>query len=525
MEVKTFFFYDLETSGLNARADRIMQFAGQRTNMDLEPIGEPVNLMVRMGEDVLPSPHALLVTGITPQMTLQDGYSEAEFARRIYEEFFTPDTIVVGYNNVRFDDEFLRYLFWRNFWDPYEWAWKDGRSRWDLLDVVRMTRALRPEGIKWPSEKKPVWRDGEVVEGEFEMVATNRLELITKLNKIGHEKAHDALSDVEALIDVAKLIREKQPQLFEYLLRMREKKAVQGMVNLDEPREFVYVSGRYDRQWEKATVAWPLASGRNGGVVVYDLRYDPTELIGMGKEELREFLFERRGPVVASAGTEKSLANRHSQTSVPCDKNRHSLSNPAETTSGRDEHIMPRAVIKELRDNRCPAVAPIGVLEQDGGWERIGLDLRTVRENKRKLLVAEGFAEMVQDIFMEREGFESGGDAEERLYESFLSDRDRVKCEAVRNAGVDELADFHPEFVDERLVEMLVRYKARNFPKSLSADEALMWETWREGRIREQLPKYAAELAKLATTTDGADGQFVLQELQLWLERVVPTDY
>ena len=147
---QTFFFYDLETSGFSPRKDRIMQFAGQRTDMNLNKIGEPVDILVCLNDDVLPSPEALLVTGISPQKTVDEGYTEAEFARMAAEEFFTEGTIAVGYNSVRFDDEHMRHLFWRNFYDPYEWQWKDGRSRWDLLDVVRMVRALRPDGINWP---------------------------------------------------------------------------------------------------------------------------------------------------------------------------------------------------------------------------------------------------------------------------------------------------------------------------------------------------------------------------------------
>ena len=261
---KTLFFYDLETSGLRPREDRIMQFAGQRTDMNLNPIGEPVNILVKMTNDALPSPGAINVTGITPQATLMDGVSEAEFCRYVTEEVFTPETVAVGYNTVRFDDEFMRACLWRNFYDSYEWEWKDGRSRWDMLDVVRLTRALRPEGIEWPftPEGKP----------------TNRLELLTKLNGVEHEHAHDALSDVYATIAVARLIRDKQPKLFDYLYRMRGKREVQKLVNLENPQPFVYASGRYANEFNKTTVAVPIAPGRNGNVLVYDLRYNLEEL-------------------------------------------------------------------------------------------------------------------------------------------------------------------------------------------------------------------------------------------------------
>ncbi|MCA9339265.1 exodeoxyribonuclease I, partial [Candidatus Saccharibacteria bacterium] len=209
---KNFFFYDLETSGLDARYQRIMQFAGQRTDMNMQPIGEPINVLVRLSDDILPDPPAVLVTGITPQKTLEEGMSEAKFAKMLSEKVFTPDTITTGFNSVRFDDEFVRTTLWRNFYDPYEWSWKDGRSRWDLLDVVRMTRALRPEGIKWP-----VREDGK---------PTNRLELLSAENGLEHTHAHDALSDVEALIGMARLIKDKQPKLFEYLLKLRDKKEI-----------------------------------------------------------------------------------------------------------------------------------------------------------------------------------------------------------------------------------------------------------------------------------------------------------
>lgn len=254
-----------------------MQFAGQRTDMDLKPIGEAYNLLVTLNDDTLPSPDALMVTGITPQKTVEEGYTEAQFAHILSEEIFTPDTIAVGFNNVRFDDEFIRHLLWRNFYDPYEWSWKDGRSRWDLLDVVRMTRALRPEGINWPIDDK----------GE----PTNRLELITKENDIIHENAHDALADVTALIDVTRLIRDRQPQLYDYLLKMRDKKQVQKLVNLDDKKPFVYTSGRYDKEFSKTTVVFPLTVGKNGSVAVYDLRYDPTPFIELDTGQLAGRLF------------------------------------------------------------------------------------------------------------------------------------------------------------------------------------------------------------------------------------------
>lgn len=467
---KTYFFYDLETSGLSARNDRIMQFAGIRTNEDLEPIGEPYNLLVKLNDDTLPSPYALMVTGITPQQTVADGYTEAEFAKILSDEVFTRDTVAIGFNNIRFDDEFVRHLFWRNFYDPYEWSWKDGRSRWDLLDVVRMTRALRPDGIEWPVDEK----------GN----ATNRLELLTKLNGIDHLKAHDALSDVEALIAVTDLIRTKQPQLFDYLFKMRDKKEVQKLVNLDDKQPFVYVSGRYDAEYNKATVAFPLTSGKNGNVVVYDLRYDPTELLSLSIDDLKKKLYATR-----------------------------------EERQAEDFIKLP---VKELQYNRAPAVAPLGVLSAGDAWERISLSLELIEKHKSILLSSPAFAENIRSIFETRSDFPKSADPEEQLYDSFIPDTDKIRIEAVRNADANKLADFNPSFIDERLSPLLLHYKARSFPSSLSESESVQWEQWRAERINKSLPEFMQSIQKIAALETDDNKQFILQELHLWAESIIP---
>lgn len=469
---KTFFFYDLETSGLNAREARIMQFAGIRTDLDLKPLGEPVNMLVRLNDDTLPSPEASLVTGITPQQTVSDGYFEAEFAKMLINDVFTPDTVVIGYNNIRFDDEFIRHLFWRNFYDPYEWSWKNGRSRWDLLDVVRMTRALRPNGINWPVDDKGV--------------PTNRLELLSKANGLDHKKAHDALSDVEALIAMTRLIRDKQPQLYDYLLKIRDKNEVKKLVNLDYKQPFVYVSGRLDSEFDKATVAFPLTAGKNGNVVIYDLRYDPTPYLQMSQKDLAKKLYA--------------------------------------TWEERQADDFLKLPVKELQYNHAPAVAPTSVLSANDGWKKIALDEATVTKNKDILLSAPGFAENIRTIFENQPEYKKSNDPELQLYDGFVPDIDKMRIEKVRNCSEQDLADFHPDFTDERLDPLLLHYKARNYPKSLSEDEAITWEKWRSAKITAELPVFVKSLQKLATTTD-ENKLFILQELQLWAESIAPIDF
>lgn len=468
---QSFFFYDLETSGFDPRTQRIMQFAGQRTNMDLEPIGEPINVLVMLADDVLPNPEAILVTGITPQKTQDEGYSEAEFLKLIHDQVLTPGTIMTGFNSVRFDDEFMRFTLYRNFYDPYEWAWQDGRSRWDLLDVVRMTRALRPEGINWPTDQ----------EGQ----PTNRLELITAANGLNHANAHDALSDVQALIAVAKLIKQKQPKLFDYLLKMRDKKEVAGLVNLDDPQPFLYTSGRYPKGTLHTTVAYPLMPGsKPGSVIVYDLRHDPADWAGMSVAELKE---------VKYANWEK----RQMEGFVPL---------PA----------------KELSYNKCPAVAPVGVLDQEA-QSRIKIDLSAVTQNLNKLRRLD-LADKLGEVFARNGEYPKADDVDAQLYDGFVADEDKVKMRAVRAAGPSDLADFDPHFADERLTALLLRYKARNYPTALSEIERMQWEEYRTARINNELTRFSESIRTLAAQAQTTSSHFLIEELQLWAESIAPAE-
>lgn len=490
----SFFFYDLETSGVNPREDRIMQFAGQRTTLELETIGKPVNLLVKLNDDTLPSPEAIVVTNILPQDTVDRGINEAEFCRILTSEIFTPNTIVCGYNSVRFDDEHMRYLFWRNFYDPYEWQWRDGRSRWDLLDVVRMVRALRPEGIIWPVKTDPET-------GKIKPV--NKLELLSKMNKIDHTKAHDALSDVEALIALANLIKEKQPRLFEYLLKMRDKKEVQKLVNLNSPQPFVYTSGRYKSEFLNTTVAFPIAPSKNGNVVVFNLRYNLEELL----EAEQSFQSETK-------------VNRFGQ--------------EYETWFDFGE------AVKELCLNKCPAVAPLSVLDAlsetesldpvashkagTSGWEKIGLDKETIEKNLKILLAHPEFIERMRSKYEKRVDFPANLEVEASLYDAFLPDVDRKLNRQIQDAGANELADFNPVFLDERLPKLFLHFKARNFKDSLSEDEQVLWETDRMARIERQSKNFWKALKTLEelsqnnqTTLDGREIKpEVLEKLKEW---------
>ena len=451
-----------------------MQFAGRRTDLNLEPIGEPVNLLVRLDDDTLPSPSAILTTKITPQKTLEDGIPERELANTLSQEVFTADTIILGFNSVRFDDKFIQHLFWRNFYDPYEWQWKDGRSRWDMLDVVRLTRALRPENINWP-----VTEDGK---------PTNRLELITKANDISHESAHDAMSDVDALIDVTRLIRERQPKLFGYLFKLRDKREVKTVVSLDNPRPFVYASGRYGSVHNFTTFCIPVLPGKNGNCLVYDLRYNLDELLEELKKQAPDYL------------TNQDIILR--------------------------DYLFPK--FKELAYNRCPAVAPINVLDSQNGWGKIELTKEQMETNLTSLQNHPEILERIKSEHLADKYDKSPVDVESSLYDSFIPDNDRVRLTTIRSLDENGLADFHPNFTDERLPELLLHYKAKNFPNSLSEDESSKWQAYRAARLNRQAPIFLAEMQKYQNSPEiinSKDKSFLLDELMLWYQSLQDTDY
>ncbi|WP_394560932.1 exodeoxyribonuclease I [Aquipseudomonas alcaligenes] len=417
------FWYDYETTGINPRCDRPLQVAGIRTDEHLNEIGEPINLYCRLSDDILPHPAACRITGITPQVLEQKGLAEVEFMARVHEQLALPGTCGAGYNSLRFDDEVTRYSLYRNFYDPYAREWQAGNSRWDLIDLVRAAYALRPEGIEWPRDE----------EGRVSL----KLERLTVANGIDHGQAHDALSDVRATIGLARLIRERQPRLYDFLYQLRSKAKVTEQIRLLQP--LVHVSGRFAGSRNYLAVVLPLAwhpRNRNA-LIVCDLQSDPRPLLELDAESLRRRLYTRRDELAEG------------ELPVP---------------------------LKLLHINKCPVVAPLKVLRGED-IARLQLDLDEYERRAQQLRNDQAlWQEKLQELYAS-DDFAGSVDPEQQLYSGFLGDRDRRLCEQVRHASAEQLVHGNWAFSDERLPELLFRYRARNFPESLSASEL---ESWRE---------------------------------------------
>ena len=445
----SFYWHDYETFGADPARDRPSQFAGVRTDSDFNIIGEPLVIFCKPAADILPQPEACLITGITPQQALEQGVCEAEFIRQIHAEFSQSGTCAVGYNSVRFDDEVSRYTLYRNFYDPYAREWQNGNSRWDIIDMVRVCCALRPEGINWPTHDNGM--------------PSFKLEQLTAANGISHESAHDALSDVHATIAMAKLIKQKQPKLFDYLLKLRSKHEVSAMLNVAEKLPVLHTSAMYPAHRFCTTLIMPVAvhPTNKNGVICYDLSVDPAPLLSFDVDQITEQLY-----TPASELPEGAV----------------------------------RIPLKTIHINRCPVVVTSKLMDESVA-ERIQLDLPEARKHYQALVKAQGLAEKLSEVFAER-SFPERTDPDVMLYSGgFFSQNDKAVMAQVRSSSPDELREHSFVFEDARLDDMLFRYRARNFPESLSAEELQQWHEFRYYRLTDPEADVSISMEEFLETT------------------------
>jgi exodeoxyribonuclease-1 len=469
MTTQTFYWHDYETFGLDPQRDRAAQFAGLRTDADFNVIAEPLVLYCQPAVDTLPHPDSCLITGITPQIAEQKGVCEAEFIRRIHEQLALPNTCTLGYNNLRFDDEVTRNILYRNFYDPYAREWQNGNSRWDLIDVVRAARALRPDGIQWVNnaDSKPSFR----------------LDQLTIANGIAHEGAHDALADVYATLELAKLVKQAQPKLFQFLLEHRVKSKVLDLLQLGSFKPVLHVSGKYRAEKNCLAVVLPLCKHptNQNGIIVYDLSVNPEALLSLSAADIQHRLF------TATADLAEGVA---------------------------------RIPLKTVHINRCPVLAPIAVLKPADA-ERLNIDLAACLAHIEAIKNTLGLTEKLTAVFS---GHGDGQDTDPDLaiYSGgFFADADKSTMAKIRSLSPEQLASNTFKFTDKRLTEMLFRYRARNYPDTLNAEEQQQWQAFCVNRLTGQqagagitFDDYFARLNALKT--DETANQGLIQALEIY---------
>ncbi|HJR73459.1 MAG TPA: exodeoxyribonuclease I [Luteimonas sp.] len=472
----SFLFYDLETFGSDPRLTRIAQFAAIRTDAELKEVEAPVEFFVKPADDLLPSPGAAMVTGIAPQDALRDGINEADAFARIFEEMARPETCTTGYNSLRFDDEFVRYGLYRNFYDAYEREWRGGNSRWDLLDVLRLAYALRPEGIEWPKRD-----DG---------YASFRLEHLALANHVRLGDAHEALSDVRALIGMARMLRKAQPRFWEYALTLRDKRRAAAMLDTVAMTPVLHVSQRYPASRLSAAAVLPLSRHPriDSRVIVFDLDGEPETLLDLDAEAIADRLYT---PVADLPEGEKRIG------------------------------------LKEVHTNRCPALVAWEHLRA-ADFERLQIDPAAIKLKAQKLRAAgPALAEKVRRVYA-AETARAPADPDAALYDGFIGDGDKGKFAQVRSTPPDQLGERDFGFQDPRLIDLLFRYRARNWPQTLTVEERNAWNAYRRlrldvdsGRSECTFDGYRSEIAALRLAHAGDGGKLaLLDRLEAWGEDI-----
>jgi exodeoxyribonuclease-1 len=469
------YWYDLETFGIDPKYYRIAQFAGIRTDLDLNVVDDPLVMYCQPNNDFLPDPNSCLVTGITPQAAQSKGLKEPDFIAKIHQEFSKSSTCVAGYNNIRFDDEFIRYTLYRNFFDPYSREWMHGNSRWDIIDMVRLTKALRPQGIQWP-----VKGDG---------IPSYKLEDLTQANNIQHESAHDALSDVYATIAVAKLIKTQQPKLYEFVFRHRDKQSLLALLNVHAQKPVVHVSGMYSTERGCTAIVLPLALHpvNKNAIIVFDLSANPSVLLNLSSEEIQQRVFT-------------------AQDQLP---------------EGVD-----RIPLKAVHVNKCPIVVPLNTLDDESAT-RLGIDKSQCLYNAEILRDVTSLSKKIASAFKPN-GQPFNNDPDFSLYGGFFSDSDKQKMDLIRSTPAGQLSTLPSVYEDKRLPEMLFRYRARNYYESLSAEEKLQWQEFRQLRLNDpampmDLDRFEEVVAKLEKSQDLTETQkTVIGHLKQYVADISP---
>lgn len=475
MSTHTFLWHDYETFGIQTRRDRPAQFAAIRTDAELNEIGEPIMLYCQPANDFLPDPQSCLITGITPQVCLERGIPEYQFAAEIEKALSQTGTIGVGYNTIRFDDEVTRFMFWRNLIDPYAREWQNSCGRWDILDVVRTAYALRPEGINWP--KHP---DGR---------PSFRLEQLTAENGIAHEAAHDALSDVRATIALARLIRDRQPKLFDFCLGLHKKDKVAAEIGLPLRRPFLHITGMIPAERGCIAAVWPLAvhPTNKNEVIVWDLAADPAELAGLDAETIRMRMFSKADDLPEGVG---------------------------------------RLPIKTIHLNKSPIVISNLKTLSPAMSEQWGIDIPTALQHAEVAATAPDMSAIWQEVFYRPQ--EAAADVDEDLYGGFVGNNDRRTLQELRALSPEALAQARPAFADPRLEEIVWRYRARNFPHTLNEEEQQRWEEHRVARLFDgeagarTIETLFAEIDQLSENVDER-GEEILGALYDYAEAIAPS--
>ena len=475
-----FFWYDYETWGKNVRRDRIVQFGGVRTDEGLVELAPPVQLKCKPGLDCPIGPGAVSVHGIMPMQAHNEGLPESEFARLIHAELSKKGTCSVAYNGMSFDHEMTRMLFYRNLRDPYAWAWKHGNTSWDTLELMRAAYLLRPEVLeRWPqkSNGKPSFKLESLSEANLESWSP--------------ESSHDAVADVAYMLAIARLVRERARNLWEYALGLRIKKKVLGIMSTTEP--VLHVVGQIDTSRHCATLLTPLDYRNGNSAYGFDLSNDPRPLLKP---------FEQWTPEDRRRAWHSIRSFKCNQSPFLCEwSNVPDLLSPGLTVDD---------ILAKMQLSETEIQARHEVLQEYAA--------REPQHALHRFLENEAAEKKLR--------FSRPLDPDEAIYDGFFSGEDELLMYQVLQEGPN--FDWRSIQSNDRRVEPLIfRYIARNFQQVLDEDGKKRWEEYCRERQLERVERRKVTLDQVfsyelrdSVEPMGNLSKAQIQELTRWQDRV-----
>lgn len=432
----TFLFHDYETYGKDAIKDRPSQYAAIRTDENLNIIGEDTEYYCFPQIDTIPSPIACLITGITPNNIIERSrdpvlrntvFNEYDFFKKINAQFSEPNTCVLGFNTLEFDDEVTRHGLYRNMFSPYEREWKNGCSRWDMINVVRAFAYLFPDDIKVPVlNGKPVFK----------------LEYLGAENNLDITRAHDAVSDVYTTIALAKLIKEKQPKFWDYTFSNKGKKQVMQIVEKHNNEMLFACSSYFGYETKYIQPVFFVKQDANDNNNFIMLKMDDLDnikrLLSMDAENVQEALY-------------------------------------AQLSEGEK-----RIPIHMTKINQCPILFSAEGLEANGVITKEEFIKNTPKYNEyldNFKFVQENQSEifnLITKAFASRKGFKDTVDPDIGLYSEFIPTSDNPKMETfhhhIKDGQMLQYLFKRDFFTDNRLNQLSKRIIMRNFMKEMKKE-------------------------------------------------------
>ena len=466
----TFYFYDLETTGFHPFRDRIIQFAGQRLDAKLKDQTDLEEFYLKLSDDILPQPGAILTHRILPQTANLEGLTEQQFVQWLKRHVYGQETIYAGYNIIHFDNPFMRYLHWRNFASAPEMI-APGRSL-DIYQLVVLAFDLRPQALRWP---KPATGHQRVPLGLEALAAANELETAA---------SHTAGGDVQMTIDLTRRLRANQPKLFQHCLQLLKPDFVKQIINSQQP--FIYAHYNHLNTGTRSSLATVLSDHptRAGCFIAYDLRADcrPWQKLSAYELSLR-------------------------------------LQRPHSKVGG-----LPPFSLIDI--NHLPAVAPSNVLDRQS-ISRLQLNQAQIDGNLRRVKQTD-FVKRVQEAYLKLAAPKPPtGSLERRLTQVKFSEADLNHRRTVLETPAAELTDLKLPFEEPGLGFLQFLYQARNFPKSLKTDQIMEWEEYRRKLFYKGSPSglqaFKRQLQQsLQRYREEPETLNILEELQLYIENILP---